>query len=331
MSIRIVFIFLFNSLAAVPVWAQTATEPSALTTSAELAPTRKRSSGLKETLLKSTGLDKSVQALEQTKESASKLVTESLPDLGLKIKAAKKDVKEKVAKTKNSKNEYEGLSIIKLYTRFGSGDREVVEEFHVLRNPQTPSPYVRELFWYDQKSRRVSSAVIRERENTLLLHGSYKRYQGGDLLEEGFFYAGMRDGRWEKYDSKYMLTDKTRWQRGFPSESRIAYYDSTHTKIKEVMPMEYGKVKGTYYAFYENGLPAEEGKYDNGVKVGRWTEFYPTTAVGRKRKKLTQYAVDRWDANFEPYVISEWSEGGKLTYERPKEKRVVTEEESDSQ
>lgn len=310
--------------------AQTTSAPSAMTTSTELAPTRKKSS-LKQTILKTAGLEQAAQSVGQSFSSASGLVTETLPDLGLKIRKAKKSTSDKTAKNKASKTEYEGLPMVKLYTKFGSDDREIIEEFYVLRGQQpAASPYIRDVFWYDQKNRRVTSAVIKEKENAVLLHGPYKRYQGGELMEEGFYYAGMKDGRWEKYDSKFMLIDKVRWQRGFPAEARMTYYDSTHTKIKEVMPMEHGKLKGTYFAYYENGLPAEEGKYDNGTKIGRWTEFYPTTAVGRKRRKLTQYAADRWDTEFEPYVISEWDDRGKLTYERPKEKRVVADDESEN-
>lgn len=312
------------------VQAQTTSTPDAMTTSAELAPTRKKGM-FKKTLLKTAGLEQSVQSAEQSFSSVNSLMTETLPDLGLKIKKAKKERADKKSKAKNSKTEYEGLPMVKLYTKYGSGDREIIEEFYVLRGERpAPTPYVKDIFWYDQKNRRVTSAVIKEKENAVLLHGPYKRYQGGDLMEEGFYYAGMKDGRWEKYDSKFMLIDKSKWLRGFPADSRITYYDSTHTKIKEVFPVEYGKLKGTYFAFYENGLPAEEGKYDNGIKIGRWTEFYPTTAVGRKRRKLTQYAANGWDTEFEPYVISEWDDRGKLTYERPKEKRVVADDESDN-
>ncbi len=323
-------IILFIGLTSLKANAQAVSQPSALTTATDLAPKAKKGSGLRKTLLQATGMEQSVESISKSIGETKGLLTETLPDLGLKIKKAKNAVSGKSDKAKASKTEYEGLPMVKLYTKFGSGDREVVEEFYVLRGDKTPSSYVKEVFWYDQKNRRISGAVIKEKENAVLLHGPYKRYQGGDLLEEGFYYAGMKDGRWEKYDGKFMLIDKSRWYRGFPAEARISYYDSTHTKIKEVLPMEYGKLKGNYYAFYENGLPMEEGKYDNGVKVGRWTEFYSTTAVGRKRRKLTQYAADRWDTEFEPYVISEWDDRGKLTYERPKEKRVVADEETEN-
>ncbi|GAB3963116.1 hypothetical protein GCM10028805_65580 [Spirosoma harenae] len=270
--------------------------------------------------------------MSSLKEQKDAYISGIVPDLGLKVKQLKKMKADLKSKNKQSKTEYEGLSMVKAYTKFGSGDRTIVEEFHILRDNDAvkPLPYVREIFRYYQKSARVTSSIVRDEGAGLLLHGPYKRYQNGDLVEEGYYYAGMKDGRWEKYDSKFMLIDKTRWHQGVPAESQLVYYDSTHRKIKEIIPKEYGKVKGTYMAFHENGLLAEEGKYDNGVKVGRWTEYYPVNPGGRRmRRKLTQYASDQWDTEFESYILTEWDEKGKVTYERAKEK-VIQEDETEN-
>ncbi|GAB3897910.1 toxin-antitoxin system YwqK family antitoxin [Spirosoma agri] len=276
--------------------------------------------------------EKKEEYLTNLKDSKDALVSDGMPDLGLKIKHLKKLKSDKKDKKKVSKNEYEGLTMIKAYTKMGSGDRTIVEEFHILKDNDAakPLPYVRDVYRYYQRSNRVSSSIIKDEGTGLLLHGPYKRYQNGDLVEEGFYYAGMKDGRWEKYDARFMLKDKSRWAKGVPAESRITYYDSTHRKVKEIVPIEYGKVKGTYTAYHENGLLAEEGKYDNGVKIGRWTEFYPISPSGRRmRKKLTQHASDQWDTDFEPYTITEWDEKGKVTFERAKEK-VIQEEETEN-
>ncbi|CCH56329.1 hypothetical protein BN8_05656 [Fibrisoma limi BUZ 3] len=272
----------------------------------------------------------SMQSLGLEKSSGDGSALGSVQDLGLKLKEFKKKRSEKKSKKKLLKTEYEGLPMVKAYTKFGSGDRTVVEEFYVLRNnDQKPMPYVKDVYRYYQKSGRVTNAVPRDQGEGLLLHGPYKRFQNGELIEEGFYYVGMKDGRWERYDAKFMLIDKSRWYRGIPADSRVTYHDSAHKNVKEIIPIEYGKVQGTYMAFHENGLLSEEGKYENGVKVGRWTEYYPTNQVGRRRRKLTQYARDQWDTEFEPYVITEWDEKGKVIYERPKEK-VVEEEETDN-
>lgn len=323
------------------VFAQTqVTQPASLTTASKpvLAPSGAPASPFS-SVSSALGLpsmsslkEKKDEYISDLKKSKDALVSDVMPDLGLKIKHLKKAKSDNKDKKKAAKNEYEGLTMIKAYTKMGSGDRTIVEEFHILKDNDAakPLPFVRDVYRYYQRSGRVTSSIIKDEGTGLLLHGPYKRYQNGDLVEEGFYYAGMKDGRWEKYDSHFILTDKSRWAKGVPAESRLTYHDSTHRKIKEIIPIEYGKVKGTYMAFHENGLLAEEGKYDNGVKVGRWTEFYPINPSGRRmRKKLTQYASDQWDTDFEPFVISEWDEKGKITFERAKEK-VIQEEETEN-
>ncbi|WP_229374887.1 toxin-antitoxin system YwqK family antitoxin [Fibrella rubiginis] len=272
----------------------------------------------------SYGLPGSLPRPDSLKGMMSDMLGSSIPDLGLKIKSFVKK-SDKRGRKKESKTDYEGLPMIRQFTKIGSGDRAIVEEFHVLKNWQDPSPYVREVWSYSAKEGRIKP-MPKDMSGVYLLHGPYKRYQNGELMEEGYYYAGTRDGRWEKYDAKFMLIDKTRYHRGFPADSRIVYYDSTHTKIKEVYPYTYGKLTGTYVAFHPNGQIAEEGKYDNGVKIGRWTEWYPNT-TRRFRKRVTQYATDRWDEAAEPIILSEWDERGKQTFDRPKEKADVAEEE----
>lgn len=308
------------------------TQPASLTTASApvLAPSGASASPFSSMPSSLTTLG--LPTMASLKEQKDSYLSGIMPDLGLKLKQLKKLKSDKKAKSKASKTDYEGFSMIKAYTKLGSGDRTVVEEFYILKDNDAakPLPYIREVFRYYQRTGRVTSSVVKDDDKGLLLHGPYKRYQNGDLVEEGHYYAGMKDGRWEKYDANFMLTDKMHWHRGTPAESRLSYYDSTHRKIKEVVPIEYGNVKGTYFAFHENGLLAEEGKYDNGVKVGRWTQFYPISPSGRRmRRKLTQYASDQWDTAFESYTISEWDERGKITYERAKEK-VVEDAETDN-
>jgi hypothetical protein len=342
------FVLLFKSFLVVVLFFKIGTsfaqvqtsQPASLTTATKpvLAPSETSGTSFS-SVTSSLGLP-SMSALKEKKEEylsklkgdKEALVSDAMPDLGLKIKQLKKLKSEKKDKKKVAKNEYEGLTMIKAYTKIGSGDRTIVEEFHILKDNDAakPLPYVRDVYRYYQRSGRVSSSIIKDEGTGLLLHGPYKRYQNGDLIEEGYYYAGMKNGRWEKYDSHFMLTDKSRWDKGVPAESRVTFYDSTHRKVKEIIPVEYGKIKGTYMAFHENGLLAEEGKYDNGVKTGRWTEFYPISPSGRRmRKKLTQYASDQWDTDFESYTISEWDEKGKVTFERAKEK-VIQEEETEN-
>ncbi len=245
-----------------------------------------------------------------------KFFTETLPDLGLKIKEIKKKEKAQREKKKKIHTEYEGLDIYRIVESTNNGNRSTQVEFHVLKQYQKPSSYAPEAYWYNTKTRTISKSALDE-DNALIVHGPYKHYIDGNLMEEGNYYIGTKDGRWESYDANYMLLDKTKWYRGFPMESVISYYDSAHTKIKEVIPIQYGKRKGDYVKYYETGQLMAKGQYDNDIAIGLWTEYY---ALKRQRKKITRYARYWYDDQTEGVLMSEWDEKGKLTYERPKEK-----------
>lgn len=263
--------------------------------------------------------------------SLSSLFGETIPDLGLRVKEYKNQKEErnlKKEKKKLSKVQYEGIPMQSMSVKFGSGDRATVENFHVLKEVKPLNPYIRstESRWYDSKSKRLSSALIKEKQNALLLHGSYRKYTGENLIEEGFYYMGSKDGRWVKYDSKFNLIDKTVWHRGFPLESRISYYDSSHTQVKEVIPVMFGKIEGEYLQFYKEGQLMTSGKLENGKKVGRWVEYFQ---FRRQRKKEIQYPKNSWEEGFEAFILREWDEKGKLLYDHTKDPRASVEEEEE--
>lgn len=265
--------------------------------------------------------------------SLSSLFGETIPDLGLRAKEYKKQKerkKEKKAKAKLARVQYEGIPMQNVTLKFGSGDRATIESFHVLKEARPRNIYVRdtESRWYDTKKKRLSSAVISSKDQALLLHGPYRKYSGENLIEEGNYYLGTKDGRWVKYDSKFTLIDKTVWDRGFPADSRITYYDSAHTQVKEVMPIMFGKVDGEYLQYYKEGQLMANGKYQDGKKVGRWIEYYQ---FRRQRKKEIQYQKNSWDDDFEPFVLREWDDKGKLLYDYTKDSRASVEEETESE
>lgn len=242
-------------------------------------------------------------------------------DLGLKVQQFKEHKKEKKAKkqkAKLAKVEYEGIPMQQLMVKYGSGDNANIELFHVLKSYEPINEYVRlsETHWYDLKSKKLSRSVIQDKSRALPLHGPYKKYVKGNLVEEGFYYKGVKDGRWVRYDAKYNLLDKSVWHRGFPAEARISYYDSAYTRIREVIPVQFGMVDGDYFAFYKEGQLKEQGKYERGVKVGKWSEYYQ---FRRQRKTEVQYPESVWDDEFEPFVLREWDEKGKLIYDYTKE------------
>lgn len=62
--------------------------------------------------------------------------------------------------------------------------------------------------------------------------------------------------------------------RGDASRSiRIEHYDSKQPK--EICPFLGPRPGGDYQAWHRNGARFLEGRYENGVKAGRWTQWSP--------------------------------------------------------
>lgn len=247
-------------------------------------------------------------------EDAKKFFNESLPDLANNAKAKGRKAKKAIKKAKeeifDGKN-YEKTPVEKRVFKRGSGSRLQYIEFYVLKEFEDPNPYHRLLTWYDSKTKKIVEAVARDKRTNTLLHGPYKEYRGENLMREGFYYKGVKDGRWVEYDKDFMLLNKETYKRGFFDESIITYHSSDSSKIDEVIPVIYGKQTGDYWRFFDSGVLAEEGRYDEGKKVGKWVEYYPT---GNRRKKEIQHPRDIFD-NSESYTIREYSPDGKLIYE----------------
>jgi antitoxin component YwqK of YwqJK toxin-antitoxin module len=253
-------------------------------------------------------------------DDAKKFGTETLPDLGLKLSKTFKDVKKEIKGLKKEFNgkDYEGIKVEKRLIRQGTGNNLTFLEFYTLREFTQPNNYARHLYWYDHRSNRIVEGIGRDRATNDLMHGPYKKYLGDLVVEEGWYYLGTKDRRWETYDKNNNLLNKEYYDRGFYQDSDITYYDEQNTKIKEVKPKLYGKVTGEYFLFNESGTLAENGMMDDSLKIGKWVEYYPT---GNRRKREIMYGKDCYDTAFEPYVLYEYDEKGKITSESPNIKK----------
>lgn len=244
-------------------------------------------------------------------EDARKYIAETVP--GLK-KQVKSKVKKGQAAVKSALEVFDGkkykdLAVQKNIYKRGTGARMVYTEYYTLKGTARPLPFVKEIFWVDIRTGKIVQAQGRDRDRYSLLHGPYKEFVGEVLVKEGFYYLGAKDGRWMEHDVKNILQDKIYWNRGFLAESRLAYFDSTKTKLKEVVPVKYGEETGMYYSFHEGGTVAMEGPMEQGVRVGRWVEYFPT---GNRRKKEWQYQEE----NEEPILLREYNERGQLISEK---------------
>ncbi|CAN5413173.1 hypothetical protein BH10BAC4_BH10BAC4_05500 [soil metagenome] len=214
-------------------------------------------------------------------------------------------------KKKPKRKTYYGIKTRKSYTRKGFGDKVQIELFYVLKKPDKPTEFVRDIFWYDFTRREIRRTGNFDPKKGVLLHGPYKKMQGQVVLEEGIFYKGAKHGRWMKYDRNDILDDKDKYYKGWPKESIVTYYDAVeHKKVKEMIPIEIDEREGFYFMFHENGTIAVTGEYKWGEKIGDWIENYPNG----KRKKILSYPKEPFDKDIKPFVRKEWDEKGKEIY-----------------
>jgi len=221
-------------------------------------------------------------------------------------------------KKKEKKHVYYGLKTKKGYTTKGRGEREDLILFNYLKEPQQTDNYVRDIYWFDLERKQIKSRGF-DPQKGVLLHGPYIVRRDDVDIEEGIFYIGTKHGRWIRKTPQDILIDKEKYYKGWPKESQVKFYDpSTRTKIKEIIPVEYGQKEGYYYYFYEDGSRAVSGEYRYDERVGKWTSYY-INRRGRRKREI-QYRKDPDNDNFVPYITKEWSSAGKVIYDRAVDK-----------
>ena len=196
-------------------------------------------------------------------------------------------------------------------TGVGSGTREL---FNVLKKEWVePDPFVRDFYWFDYRRKAIRNNKNPDPKFAGILHGPYQKIKDDQVIESGMYWNGLKHGRWMRFDKNGILLDKLVYFKGWPIDSKITYHDAERTKVKEVIPIEYGEKEGTYLYFHENGQLAVQGEYRFDQKVGKWTEFYDNR---RRRKKAIQYRNDPFNRQFKPFIVQEWDSNGKLVYDR---------------
>lgn len=236
--------------------------------------------------------------------------------LTLELEAENDEAKQPVAKKKKKikKNVFFGLKTRKGYTRTGFGDDVVYEIFYVLKEYQDPPAYTQDFYWFDYKKKKIINSLKVDKNNAGVMHGPYKKMLGELIIEEGWYYKGMKHRRWVRFNRHDILQDKNYWWKGWPQESRMAYYDFKKTKLKEVIPVHYGEKEGEYWAFHEDGSIAVRGEYKHDHKIGVWREYYDD----RRVKREVVYPEDPFNFEFDPYIAREWDSKGVLIYDRAK-------------
>ncbi len=239
------------------------------------------------------------------------LESDTIPNLKIKMPREKKEVKE----AKPKKNVFYGKKTRKTFVKQYGSISTNTEVFHYLKvqDRGLVNKYVEEIYTYHPKKKKIYVNTYEKTrwDEVKILHGPYKKLQDNKVVEEGFFYFGVKHGRWERYgkdalDRDFVLLEKVKYFRGFLKESKITYYDEQRKKLKEVIPIKDGKEDGTYYLYHSNGNLACKGTYQNGCKVGNWVEYH----ANGKRKKDISYPRN-WFEPAEPQ-IREYDENGRM-------------------
>ena len=213
-------------------------------------------------------------------------------------------------KKKPKRKVFYGVKTKKAFSRKGFKNKVTVELFYVLKKSEKPTGFARDIYWYDFKNAVIKKTATFDPKKGVLLHGPYKKMQGELVVEEGIFYKGLKHGRWMRHNNDDLLEDKEKYYKGWPKESTVTYYDpAERTKIKEIIPIEYGEREGYYYMLFETGKIAVQGEYQWNQKVNDWVEYYPNG----KRKRVIAYPKEAFEKELKPFIKREWDmKGGEI-------------------
>jgi antitoxin component YwqK of YwqJK toxin-antitoxin module len=233
--------------------------------------------------------------------------------------AAEKQKEDQRKSKKKKKNIFLGERIKKGYTKTGGkGRNQVIEIFYYMKMPKQPNPYAPQKWFFNPAKRRLektaSSSEV-DLNKYKVLHGPYKKMQGGKVVETGYYNVGTRHLRWERFDRNNLLLSKTHYEQGFPRDAQISYYDGGNTMVKEIIPYVNGKIEGEYASFKADGQPDWVGQFENGRKVGTWTKYWGFRA---RRHYEFQYGESGYDPETEPVLVKEYNRNGELIYEKDK-------------
>jgi len=217
-----------------------------------------------------------------------------------------------VAKKKVKRNFFFGYKTRKGYTRTVSGREAVFEQFNTLKVYQGPSTFTRDFYWFHSKKKKIINSLKVDVKYAAVLHGPYLKTMGDLILEEGYFYKGMKHKRWMRHNTHDILQEKKYFWKGWPQESLLSYYDFERTKLREIIPVHFGEKEGEYWGFHANGNTAARGRFKFDNKVGTWREYYPNKRV--KREVL--YPEDPFNFEHKAVILREWDTNGKLIYDR---------------
>ncbi|MFD1467430.1 toxin-antitoxin system YwqK family antitoxin [Hymenobacter caeli] len=235
------------------------------------------------------------------------------------VRAAKEKEKEAQRKPSKRKKIFLGERIKRGFAKSGGkGRNQAIEVFYYLKYFQQPNLQAPARYYYDPKKHKIFKAAAGELDpSAKILHGPYKKLQNNKVLETGFYALGVKHLRWERYDRNGTLLSKTHYEMGFPRDANITYFDAGRTQLKEVVPYVNGKLEGDYASYTATGQREWTGQFENGRRVGVWTNFW---AVKKNfRHYEYQYPESGYDPEVEvPELLKEFTRNGVEVYDKEK-------------
>ena len=198
------------------------------------------------------------ESADWKKESRAFIEEMGIKDIGVKASIASRKIKKKLV----AKDEYVNIKTDRRLGQYGSGNRSTVEEINVVKfvEDESLSTYAQEIWWFDPNQSRIVNSSIKDNKTAQICHGPFRKVVNNVIIEQGFFFMGTKDGRWETFGPENELESKVYYVRGFLAGSDITYHDAAKKKIKQVVPNFYGKTRGNYLSFYPSGNLKEDGK-----------------------------------------------------------------------
>lgn len=232
-------------------------------------------------------------------------------------KDAEKDTQRKSKKKK--KNVFLGERMKRAFAKTGQGRNQIIEVFYFLKFPKPLNAYAPAYYFFDTKKHKILKlAVVPEDAPQLkIMHGPYKKLQNNKVLETGYYALGTKHLRWERYDKNGVLLSKIHYEMGFPRDANVSYYGEDRGKIHEVVPYVNGKLEGDYAKFFVDGRPEWRGQFENGHRIGVWTNFWGTKKNYRHYEY--QYPESGYDAEVtEPNLLREYNRNAVLVFDKEK-------------
>ena len=220
---------------------------------------------------------------------------------------------------KQKKNFYFDKKTKKGFTKSNNGQRILYENFHYIKDVDKIDPYVRDVYWFNKKKKKIIKTK-RITEDNFLLHGPYIKKIGDNIIEKGAYINGLKHGRWIRLNRSNILQDKEEYFLGWPKYSKKSFWDYSKKKLKEIIPIQYGEKDGYYYAFHKNGNLAVKGEYLFDQKIGVWSEYF--TNKGKKKREIS-FPKEPFEENYLPVITKEWNINGKLIYNRQNFLKVI--------